>query len=103
MHDKSAKHEFLIKASPDQDIEHSVNSKSEISLQRGKPAEIAVETGLLRKINSCENERRERNADDECARPAFWSLQSDISEVSPRSRMSSHATATSNIWTAPPY
>ena len=49
-------------------------------MQRGKPAEIAVEAGLLRKVNSSENERREQNADDECARPASWSLQSDISE-----------------------
>src|SRR3984893_11993094 len=72
LHQKSSEHEFFIKSGADQDIEHRVGGESEISLQRAEAAEIAMEPGLLRKINSRENNNRDRDAAAERARPTLW-------------------------------
>src|SRR5690242_14774329 len=46
-------------------------------------AEVATKPGLFREINGDENNCRQANASDQCARPTLRPFQSDVSQSFP--------------------
>src|SRR5207248_7106990 len=80
LHEKSAKHEFLIKARSDQCIENAEKREFQISLHILELAEVATKSRLFRKVHGDENNRGERNTDHESARPTRRPLQPDVGQ-----------------------
>ena len=80
LHEKSAKHEFLIKARSDKCIENAEKREFQISLHILELAEVAAKSRLFRKVHGDENNRGEPNTDHERARPTRRPLQPDVGQ-----------------------
>src|SRR5439155_6051071 len=78
--EKSSKHEFLIKVSPDQRIQNAIHSQFEIPLDRLEPTQIAAESCFFGKIHRRENKSSGEKADHHRSPPVLGPFQPDVCE-----------------------
>src|SRR5206468_1599774 len=80
LHEKSAKHEFLVKARSDKCIENAEKREFQISLHILELAEVATKSRLFRKVHGDENNRGEPDTDHERAHPTRRPLKPDVGQ-----------------------
>src|SRR5260370_34794320 len=69
LHQKPAKHEFLIKPGADQRVKNPVNCELEIALDLLEPAQVAAKPGFFRNVHSREHNGGDPDSQQKCFSP----------------------------------